>query len=71
MCVVVDVHVRVAQESGGEEVDELLERALFLVAARRPEGAELAVGENAVQVFKAACRLVERIALDVVEDVAG
>src|SRR3712207_4209621 len=44
--VVVDVHARKACEAVGEEVDQLLERALLLLAARRPERAEFRVGDH-------------------------
>ena len=69
--VVVDVHVRVRGEALVEEADDALERDPLLVAVVRPDRGEapVRVGDP-VQVLEPAAGLPERIALDVVEEVA-
>ena len=68
------MHVGIADEPLVEEVDEPLEGLALLGPVERPERPEggLAVLEedDAVEVLEPARRLVERVALDVVEDVA-
>ena len=69
--VVVDVHVRLGGEALVEEADDALERDPLLVAVVRPDRGEAAVRVgDPVQVFEPAAGLPERIALDVVEQVA-
>ena len=70
--VVVDVHVRVLREPRVDEVDELLERRLLLLAARRPQRLERVVAvAEAPEVLEAALGVPERVALEVEEEVAG
>ena len=74
--VVVDVHVRVRRPTRGDEREELLERHPLLREAVRPERREpLGRVDHAEQVVEApvGCRAlgVERIALEVEEQVAG
>ena len=69
--VVVDVHVRVRGEALVEAADDALERQPLLVAVVRPDRGEAAVRvRDPVQVLEPAARLPERVALDVVEEVA-
>ena len=69
--VVVDVHVREAGKPFGQEVDEPLKREPLLGPVMRPECAELAIrGDDAEEVLQAAPGVVERVALNIEEDVA-
>ena len=55
-----------------DEVDELLEGGLLLVAARGPQRGEVVVGVgDAPEVLEAAVDVPERVALEVEEEVAG
>ena len=67
--VVIDVQVGVVAEPLVDEVDELLEHLLLLLAVVGPEGAVAVAREDAEEVLEPAVGRPERVALDVEEEV--
>ncbi len=70
--IVVNMRIRVGRKAGVEQVEEVDQRLFLRSVIMRPEGDEVRAVPDAMQVFQPldACVGVERIALDVVEEVA-